>query len=421
MTNSQAATASVSSRGSTQVGFSIFDQMLSSVTSLLVVVLLARSSTTEKFGRFSVIFAVYVVVLGICRALTTEPMAVQYGRLDEERHDHDPTKSVLSTSCLIGTMAMLVCAVPALLVPSDRVAWLLLGLALPGLMIQDACRYVLIAGSRAEQACVLDAIWLIGTLGLSFTVDRHDPNVDLWLTSTWLVCGVLSGLVGVWLLRRSLVGPTRGWLRRMLPLGWRFTLEFLAQNGSAQFVILVVGWRSVVEAAAVRGASTILAPVGVILSGAGSALIPRLKSPLEDGKRRASSTAAVVAGAACVLTVVCVPAAYFAPERLGRAALGASWSASRRLMPFLAIASLFNALAFGPNIVLRALGRANDTMRSRVAGGVLLVAAVSVGFALGVGLYVLATLLAIPAAVTGALLWRAVPRHTSDQRTAGVT
>ena len=104
MADGAAAVVPLSSRASAQVGFSIADQILSSVTNLLVVVLLARSSTTAKFGRFSIILSVFVIVLGISRALTTEPMAAKYGRLDE-RKGHDPTRAVIQTSCLVGSLA----------------------------------------------------------------------------------------------------------------------------------------------------------------------------------------------------------------------------------------------------------------------------------------------------------------------------
>src|SRR6202035_2433950 len=107
-------------------------------SNVLIAVLAARLLGVASFGLFGIVFLVYMMALGVNRALVNDPLLVHpleaEGRLGE----------VIGTSCVLG----IVVAVAVLAAGSGALLWdprlgdalLVLGACMPLLVLQDLGR-----------------------------------------------------------------------------------------------------------------------------------------------------------------------------------------------------------------------------------------------------------------------------------------
>jgi O-antigen/teichoic acid export membrane protein len=65
-------------------GWGLADQAVCSLTNFALSILVARSVHPEDFGAFTLAFAVYLFVLGLSRALGTDPLAVRFSNSSRE-------------------------------------------------------------------------------------------------------------------------------------------------------------------------------------------------------------------------------------------------------------------------------------------------------------------------------------------------
>src|SRR4026209_149464 len=65
-------------RGLSRAGWGLADQALSSLTNFALGVFVARTVGIEEFGAFSLVFAVYLLVMSVCREFPMEPLQIRY-------------------------------------------------------------------------------------------------------------------------------------------------------------------------------------------------------------------------------------------------------------------------------------------------------------------------------------------------------
>ncbi|MEU1888121.1 hypothetical protein ABZ491_21870 [Micromonospora rifamycinica] len=301
---------------------------LSSGGNLLVAITVTRLESIGGVGRFALAFSCYVLVSGLVRSMVTEAvLAAGTG-----------VRSAASRVLLLGTL----CGVPlAVAGAAYGSAYLLLvGLALPGLVLYDYAKATALGLGTPAGALLQEATWTAVTcaaaLGALFRL------VDApFVVAVWALAG---GLIGV------LVGLRRGYARRP---GWGagraesrvavgFGTQFLLTTGSAQVslsAVAAVAGTSVVGA--LSAGRTLLGPVNLVLSTAATLTLPYLARG-RTGSRAARSRAAVRVTLLVAAGVLPLTAAIaLLPDAAGRTLLGGNWDLARGLLVLLALESLF--------------------------------------------------------------------------------
>jgi hypothetical protein len=276
------------------------------------------------------------------------------------------TGGALATGVILGVG----CVVIGLVAGGEATAlFVILGLMLPGLLLQDTWRYSFFAVKRGSNAFVNDTICaflLLSALAAFLVVGHLSASVALAL---WGGAATIAALVGV--AQASLLpNPWQisTWWRRQSDLAPRYLAEFVAVAGESQVVLygiaLITGLTAV---AAIRGGLLLLGPLNILVFGATMSGVPEAVRLLRSGVGRliiacvAISTGLVVLSAlwAGVLLLVI-------PSSLGSSIVGPVWYSARPLVLPLAIGTAALGVVIGAAIGLRALEAAPQSLRARL-------------------------------------------------------
>jgi hypothetical protein len=387
------------------VGWATLDQAISSCTNFGITVVAARELSRTGFGAFGLAFAVAIVVMGLTRALATEPLLSRPGLAEGPRRQA-AWASVAGASLCLGCVAAVGALLAGLMFGEEVGAGLVaLALLLPGVCLQDSWRYCFISQGRATAAVVNDSAWLLTQIAVLLALASTGRWSPTSILLTWGGAGWVAGVVGL-AQARVLPHPRAGWswLRDQRDLGGRYCLEFIASTGVTQLAFIGLGAvASLADVGAVRGAFTYYGPLGVLFSSILLAVVPgatRLRTEPAQLRRLASQVSAVVLAAALAWMAL----ALALPERVGRELFGVSWDSTRAVLLPMGLTFVANGLAAGPYVGLRSLAAAREGLHVRllslplVIGGSLAGAAFAgdVGFGYG---------LAAATAVTTAIYW----------------
>ncbi len=218
-----------------RAGLVTFDQGISSASNLLVLIWVAHALSAADFGRFSLVFFVWVFTQnGLVRSLVSATVMVH-----PEDADHRPRG-------VVGAAVLLSLAVAALCVVAGVGIWALgsdvgpplvvVGVLMPLLGVQDVGRYIGIAESKPGRAVVLDTQWLVLQMVLFVTVEVVHGSTLIWLVAAWAGSGAVSGL---WVFVQHGVPMGRelsfDWLRER----WHFSWRSLVASSSSATVALI--------------------------------------------------------------------------------------------------------------------------------------------------------------------------------------
>ncbi|MGZ4619808.1 MAG: hypothetical protein ACXV3F_14120, partial [Frankiaceae bacterium] len=223
---------------------------MSSLTNFAVVIYVARSLGAAQFGAFTLAYVTYSFALNASRGLATDPLLVRFSGADLPTWRR-AVASCTGTAAVVGLAAgACVLGAAALLDGTPRVAFLALGLTLPGLLLQDSWRYSFFALGRGSQAFLNDSVWALALLPalVLLGVTRHE-NV-FWFVFAWGTAAAVAAAVGP--LQARVVprlSGSRGWLSRHRDLGPRYLAENTSNSGASQLrtygVGLIVGLAAV--------------------------------------------------------------------------------------------------------------------------------------------------------------------------------
>ncbi len=354
------------------------DQFLSSLSNLALSVVVARSVTTEEFGAFALAYAAYALALGVARAMGTEPLLIRHSH-------HDPDEAAghgagaVGSALVLGLGVGLVLAASGVVVGGDaRPALVAMGVCLPALLVQDALRHVGFVSRRPQIAAASDGIWLaaflLGALALGGTAPVAG-YVLLWGGSALLGALAAAALTAAW------PSVTRGvrWLRDHAKTGRRLTAEYVLVQGGPQLVLVVTTLSTTLaDAAALRGASTLMGPAVVVAAGLGAAALPE-GVRIRTQRHRLRVLVAATTAALFALALVWGAVVSFLPASVGEQILGDSWGAAREVTPPLAVAMAGTMAWSGLMIGMRALDAVRQSLRATVPSALLLVVGGSIG------------------------------------------
>ncbi|RPK48274.1 hypothetical protein [Streptomyces sp. ADI93-02] len=400
-------------RARTAILCSVADQGVAALTNILVLVAAARLSTVADFARFSAVYLLFTVLLGVSGAYTGQPLVLRRGGgADTLGACRSAVVLTLGASAALGALLAAVC----LFVPGDTArALLALGLVLPVVLGQDALRYAFSTLQRPQLALTSDLVRLGCVLGALAAQDYGAAPARL--IAVWGLSALPALLLSAALLHRATAGaPLR--LRPMLRrghLGQRFTVEFGVGNATSQLSVLGLGAvGNPLLVGALRGATTLFGPLNVLYTSATS-FGPPLLGRIDDERRRVRATAGLAAVLAATAALWAVALALL-PDGAGRQLLGDTWPTAAALLP--ATGSQYAAMAVGTCglLALRMLDP-RTTLSIQVVFSLTAVALMAGGYALG-GVPGAAWGLALGSLCKAAATWTRVARLRRRRSTA---
>ena len=355
-------------------GWGLGDQALSSLTNFALAVLVATSVSTHGFGEFNLVFATYLLVLGISRALATEPLVIRYTTADEEAW-RAAAGSASGTALAISAVAGLICITGGLVAGGEGGRlFVVLGLLLPGLLVQDSWRFVFFSRSRGAHALMNDLGWTVLLLTGASAVHLLDFQDAAWFVICWGGAAGIASFYGMYQLR-LLPRPGRVlvWWAAHRGLSVRLAAQFVATSGISQAsvyaITLVAGATAL---GSLRGAYLLLGPTQVLVMGVGLVAVPEGARALRNSRQALRRLVWGVSSLVGVSAMAWGAIAYNLPESWGTAILGPTWNSAHPLVIPTALAMVASGLSAGATSGIRALGAAQRSLRGGIAAAVMM-------------------------------------------------
>lgn len=363
-------------------GWGIADQALSSASNFILGIAAARSLPRAGFGAFGIAYATYTLALVITRAFSSEPLTV---RFSGDRFDPQAARAATGATLLVsgGFAVMLEMLAPFFDGPL-RVSLVVLGLSIPGLLVQDVWRYAFFASGRSPAAVLNDAVWAIVQLGcllgFAFLGGLDLPRVMM----SWGIGAACAAVVGGF---QSGVHPSiylaRSWWRMHKDLAGRFVGERVSMYGANYGIVYLTSLvGGLTEAALIRAGQLLIGPLNVLNMGLGLAALPQAAAAARRSIRsliRVSLVTALVIGIGSALWGVVV---LTMPEGLGTLILGDSWVGARFTGAAFALYMVGAGTQTGALIGLRALEKAQKTLPMTIATGIFVLLCGIIGTAI---------------------------------------
>ncbi|MCG7528922.1 hypothetical protein MHW47_31345 [Streptomyces sp. OfavH-34-F] len=329
-------------RARTAIVCSVADQGVAALTNILVLVAAARLSTVEGFARFSAVYLVFTVLLGVFGAYAGQPLVLRRGGGED-------TRGACRSACCFTLLAATAVGAPlaavcALLPGSTADALMTLGLVLPVVLGQDIARYAFATLHAQHLALASDTLRLVCVVGALAAQPHGAPAARL--IAVWGLSALPALLLSTAALHRRTAGAPLA-LRPFLArghLGRRFVVEFGVGNATSQLSVLGLGAvGNPLVVGALRGATTLFGPLNVLFTSA-TGFGPPLLGRLPTDRLRVRATAALAAVLALTAAAWATALALL-PDSLGRHLLGATWPTAASLLP--ATGSQYAAMAAG--------------------------------------------------------------------------
>ena len=341
-----------------------------SVSNAAVSFYVARELGATQFGAFSLAYVTYSFALTASRGLATDSLLVRFSGthlVTWRRAVAHCTGTALVTGLLTGACALVAAAV---LGGAPGLAFLALGLVLPGLLLQDSWRYSFFALGRGSQAFINDTIWTLTLVPplLFLRITHH--NTVFWFIIAWGAAATVAACVGP-LQARVIPRPPNvwAWVSQHRDLAFRYLAENASNSGAGQLRIYGVGAIAGLAAVGyVQAAGLLMGPFLVIFLGISLVTVPEATRVLRHSPRHLRLYCVLVGAGMAVLALVWGGALLIAlPRGLGELLLGKQlWRpASRLVVPF-TISVMGACVIAGATAGLHALGAARRSLRAMV-------------------------------------------------------
>lgn len=346
------------------------DQVISGASNVLIAVLAARLLGAVEFGFFGIVFLVYTMLIGVTRALVSDPVLVQPFESREQPGE------AIGTSCLLSVALAIALAAVAVSIRFWQQALgdalIVLAVCLPLLVLQDVGRYLAFATRRAARAVVLDSVWLVLMLaGVGVLLTRHGRTLASFV-AVWGGSGAAAGtLLFAWYGVRELrLGLS--WLRRTWGLAWRFLVSYTSSQGAALAMSSEIGGVAGAGAlAGIQGTLLLVRPFTTFAVAAVAAGTGEVAADARDPRRirrHAIRSSGLTALAAALNMLVMVAL----PTQLGKIVLGDAWHFTQPLLVPAGLQIVFTGLLLGPQAALFGLKAMREAMRLNVASTALM-------------------------------------------------
>ena len=362
-----------------QAGKALVDQLLSSGTQLLLMVLVARQTDATTFGAVSIALLAHGFLLGVVRAAIGEVVLLRC-RADPSSERHEASRGLFLVLVAGGaaTAGLLACGA----VVGDQVGHYLMvvAAAAPLVYAQDLLRYVAYGNGRVEQAVAIDGTWLgVQVIGSTVLLALTDAT-PTGLLMAWIAGAGAGALLGVrrCRVRARPVAVATWWVEERARAGG-FLSDFLVVNGVWQATFLLVGVvLSLEELAGLRVALLAVSPLANLLAGVRMVILSHLaglRARPALVRQRAMLLALGLAGGAAVYGAGLV----VMPDRWGAELFGDSWAEASTLLAIIAVAEVIRLPTFAAVDLVKVLGGPTDLLRTRARGSIGVVTAMLLG------------------------------------------
>jgi len=347
---------------------------------------IARYLGAVQYGAFSLAFVTYGFALQASRGLATDPLLVRFSATDV------PTWRRAVANCT-GTAAVVgfatgacVLAAAALLSGVTSLAFLALGLTLPGLLLQDSWRFAFFARGRGSQAFLNDVAWAVTLFPALFLLRATGHSTVFWFVFAWGATAGVGAAIGP--LQARVVprlSGVREWLSKQRDLGPRYLVEGTATSAASQLRNYGIGILLGLAALGyVQAANTLMGPYQVVLYGMGLVALPEAARILRNSPRHMKLFCLLLSVGLCVAALAWGIALLVAlPRGLGEWLLGPIWRPTYPLVLPTTLFMMGGCASAGAGTYLHALGNARRSLRAAVIQSILFVACSLAGAAAG--------------------------------------
>jgi O-antigen/teichoic acid export membrane protein len=368
-------------RVGSRLGWGVADQGVASLTNFLLNIFIARTLGAQQFGAFTLAYVTYGVANNMSRGLAIEPLLVRYSGTKMKTWRR-ATSACGGTALLVGLVTG-ICALAAGIVAGGTtgMAFLGLGLMLPGLMLQDSWRYAFFAVRLGRHAFINDMVWAVVQVPLLLILKATGHANVFWLVIAWGAGAYAGAAVGV-LQARTLPSLTRAlsWLTMHRDLGPRFLAENVGGNAASTLQSYMVSSLLGLESVGyMQSANVLMGPFKILSFGFSMITIPEAATLMRRDPRKAIKYCAAVSigqtGLAALWTVALLIGL---PLGLGHLMLGGMWKNAYPLVLPTALAVIANSAASGAGTGLHAMGAAKRSLRvALITSGISLALAFS--------------------------------------------
>jgi O-antigen/teichoic acid export membrane protein len=369
--------------------WTLVDQGLSSFTNLALGFIVANAADdTKGLGVFGLVFAIYTLTVATKNAVISQPLMLRFS--DRSREDAlgaaSAAQALAHVLGLGGGALVILLAFPLGAVVGSGLgpALLALGVGLPGLLSQDAARYVYYTLGKPQGAAFNDGLWALLQLPTFAWLLAIDAEIWMFF-AVWGLSATLCAVVAVLHLGLGVaLAPARRWWARHGELGRLLLAEQGLVTGSEFLATwiqsLVAG---LVVVGALQGAMQLNGVGRLVALAALPVLIPELRRLVARNPRPLVRVVLAVGAVLGALLVGLASVALVVPDSFGEELLGESWAdATAVVVPIAAMlgAKLVSASA---SIGLKVLDRERNAMAVRMWSAPLFVVAAVGGAWLG--------------------------------------
>lgn len=356
-----------------RLSLGLLDQVLSSVSSVLVVFAVAGVAPVRQFGHVALCLLVLNALTAVMRGLVGVHVTLRAGDAAAVRRE---ARHGLVAAALVGLLAGAGFLAAAVLVPALAPVTLPLALAAPVVLTQDVGRFAATALGRPLVACLSDGAWTAVALSVLLAswagAGLGVPAILLLWTAGAALGGVLA--LAVLGLRPGMTGLAGWWgeqRRSRLALG----LDALLSAVDTIVVLGVAGrFIGATAIAALQGAASAFGPVALVLRSLPLAVLPEVRRRGLDRPDLVWPFLARLALPLSACSVLAGLASLVVPAGLGHHLLGESWTVIRPVLPLTGLEWALIVWLAAATGSLQALERAGEVLRVRlVFGGLALV------------------------------------------------
>ena len=372
-------------QASMRLSWGIADQAMSSLTNFLLSIFVARSLGAVQFGAFSLAYVTYGLAINASRGLSIEPLLIRFSGTVPPTWRR-ATAHCTGTALLVG-LAAGACALAAgrMVGSTTGLAFVALGLTLPGLLLQDSWRYAFFALGHGHHAFINDTIWAVVLVPALVLLRMTGHTNVFWFVIAWGAAAVAPLQARV---MPNLVGATE-WLSKHRDLGPRYLLENTGGNLGTTVRSYSVSY--ILGLAAVgymQAANTLMGPFTIILAGVSLITLPEAAKLVRRSPRHLPIYCAAAGLGLTVLAAMWGAVLLVAlPRGLGPLMLGRLWRPTYPLVLPSTLATMANCITSGALLGLHALGAARLSLRyvlrSSVIGVIFAVIGALTGGTLG--------------------------------------
>lgn len=363
MSTLTAASARVRGR---RMSVGVVDQVASSLSNFMMVFAFARAADPAQFGAVMLVGGINSGLLTVGRLAVGTLLALD---LPDAKSDYFRRRLpvIFGFSLCMGAVASIAdfcCAIAVHAEGADAVfAICVLAASCPILMLQDVGRMVAVSSGRPIGALLSDSLWV--------------AVMAVWMGASWLYRTDVAETALAWLaglLIASLSLALSGAIYKPQfrgVFGWAVNehrLPSLLGDGALRAITPVVvlalagAFVGVSAIGSLRGASTLFAPINVVIISVNLAVLPEARRAERRAVRLIAFSAAGIAIASALWACIVI----FMPLSILRDVLGASAIGIRHIVPYSAAEVVGLACATGSTTILRLRGHLNALVVTRI-------------------------------------------------------